>query len=149
MTTTEQETLKASVIYDAQNRLKASLTKNPNRAVTTEHIRTQTQDGAWYDRNTYQLPLFAQRTLRNVMTVMHEAHSDGIHRVPEMAEVERYTVHRNPTIRGTQTSGTKHTYSYHKQPKPAATTTDGCNTRPYRRNGPEVRMNASTNSSEP
>ena len=69
------------------------LKKNPNRAVTTEHIWRQTQDGAWYDRATYQLPLFAQRTLLNVMTVIHEADSDGIHTVPEMAEVERYTVH--------------------------------------------------------
>ena len=59
MTTAEQETLKTSVIYDAQTRLKAYLTKNPNRAVTTEHIRRQTQDGTWADRNTFQLPLFA------------------------------------------------------------------------------------------
>ena len=105
MTTTEQETLKASVVYDAQTRVKVYLTKHPNRAVTTEHIRRQTQDGVWYDRNTYQLPLFAQHTLRNVMTVRHEADSDGIHIVSEMAEAERYTVHTeadhqgNPDIR--------------------------------------------------
>ena len=93
MTTTEQETLKTLVIYDAQTRLKAYLTKNPKRAVTTEHIRRRTQDGTWCDRNTYQLPLFAPHTLRNVMAVMHEADSDGIHTVPKMAEVERYAVH--------------------------------------------------------
>ena len=75
MTTIEQETLKASVVYDAQTRLKAYLTKNPNRAVTTEHIRRQTQDGVWYDRHTYQLPLLAQHTLRNVMTVIHDGHT--------------------------------------------------------------------------
>ena len=105
MTTAEQETLKASVIYDAQTRLKAYITKHPNRAVTTEHIRRRTQDGVWYDRNTYQLPLLAQYTLRNVMTVIHEADSDGVHTVSEMAEAERYTVHTeadhqgNPDIR--------------------------------------------------
>ena len=105
MTTTEQETLKALVLYDAQTRLKAYLTKHPNRAVTTEHIRWQTQDGVWYDRNTYQLPLFAQHKLRNVMKVIHEADSDGIHTISEMAEAERYTVHTeadhqgNPDIR--------------------------------------------------
>ena len=71
MTTAKQDTLKASVVYDAQTRLKAYLTKHPNLAVTTEHIRRQTQEGVWYDRNTYQLPLFAQHKLRNVMTVMH------------------------------------------------------------------------------
>ena len=52
MTTAEQETLKASIVYDAQTSLKAYLTKHPNRAVTTEHIRWQTQAGVWYDRNT-------------------------------------------------------------------------------------------------
>ena len=85
-TTTEQETLKASVVYNAQTRLKAYLTKHPNGAVTTEHIRRQTQDGVWYDMNIYQLPMFAQHMLRNVMTVIHEADSDGIHTVSEMAE---------------------------------------------------------------
>ena len=105
LTTTEQETLKASVVYDAQTRLKAYLTKHPNRAVTTEHIRRQTPDGVWYDRNTYQPPLFAQHTLRNIMAVIHEAYSNGIHTVSEMAEAERYTVHTqadhqgNPDIR--------------------------------------------------
>ena len=105
MTTAEQATLKPSVVYDAQTGLKAYLPKHPNRAVTTEHIRRQTQEGVWYDRNTYQLPLFAQRTLRNVMTVIHEADSDSIHTVSEMAEAERYTVHTeadhqgNPDIR--------------------------------------------------
>ena len=49
----EQDTLKASGVYDAQTGLKAYLTKHPNRAVTTEHIRRQTQEGVWYDRNTY------------------------------------------------------------------------------------------------
>ena len=56
MTTAEQDTLKASVVYDAQTRLKTYLTKHPNRAVTTEHIRRQTQEGVWYDRNTYPPP---------------------------------------------------------------------------------------------
>ena len=93
MTTAEQDTLKAPVLYDVQTRLKAYLTKHPNCTVTAEHIRPQTQEGVWYDRNTYQLPLFAQRKLRNVMTVMHEADSDGIHTVSEMAEAQRYTVH--------------------------------------------------------
>ena len=105
MTTAEQDTLKASVVYDTQTRLKAYLTKHPNRAVTTEHIRRQTQEGVWYDRNTYQLPLLAQHKLRDVMTVMHEADSDGIHTVSEMAEAQRYTVYTeadhqgNPDIR--------------------------------------------------
>ena len=105
MTTAEQDTLKASVVYDAQTRLKTYLTKHPNRAVTTEHIRRQTQEGVWYDRNTYQLPLFAQHKLRDVMTVRHEADSDGIHTVSEMAEAHQYTVHTeadhqgNPDIR--------------------------------------------------
>ena len=55
--------------------------------------------------NTYQLPLFAQHTLRNAMTVIREADSDGIHTLREMAEAERYTVHTeadhqgNPNIR--------------------------------------------------
>ena len=93
MTTTEHERLKASVVSDAQTRLKAYLTKHPNRAVTTEHIRRQTQDKVWYDMTTYQLPLFAQHTQRNVMTIIHQADSDGIHTVSEMAEAERYTVH--------------------------------------------------------
>ena len=101
MTTTEQETLKASVIYDAQRRLKAYLTKNANRAVTTEHIRRQTQDGTWYDGNTHQLPLFTQHTLRNVMTVVHEADSDAIRTIPEMAEAERYTFHTEADHQGT------------------------------------------------
>ena len=105
MTTAEQDTLKASLVYDAQTRLKTCLTKHPNRAVTTEHIRRQTQEGVWYDRNTYQLPLFAQHKLRDVMTVGHEADSDGIHTVSEMAEAHQYTVHTdadhqgNPDIR--------------------------------------------------
>ena len=105
MTTAEQDTLKASVVYDAQTRLKAYLTKHPNRVVTTEHIRRQTQEGVCYDRNTYQLPLFAQHKLRDVMTVMHEADSDGIHTVSEIAEAQRYTIHTeadhqgNPNIR--------------------------------------------------
>ena len=105
MTTAEQDTWKASVVYDAQTRLKTYLTKHPNRAVTTEHIRRQTQEGVWYDRNTYQLPLFAQHKLRDVMTVRHEADSDGIHTVSEMAEAHQYTVHTeadhqgNPDIR--------------------------------------------------
>ena len=101
MTTAEQETLKTSVIYDTQTTLKAHLTKNPNRAVTTEHIRRQTQDGTWYDRNTYQLPLLAQQTLRDVMTVVHEADSDGIHTVLEMAGAQRYTVHTEADHQGT------------------------------------------------
>ena len=105
MTTAAQDTLKASVVYDAQTRLKTYLTKHPNRAVTTEHIRRQTQEGVWYDRNTYQLPLFALHKLRDVMTVRHEADSDGIHTVSEMAEAHQYTVHTeadhqgNPDIR--------------------------------------------------
>ena len=127
MTTTEQETLNAWVIYDAQTRLKAYLTKNPNRAVTTEHIGRQTQDGAWYDRNTYQLPLFAQRTLRNVMTVIHEAYSDSIHIVPEMAKAHRYTVHTEAHHQGTpdirnktylllpQATGTRHNHDQRMQ----------------------------------
>ena len=82
MTSAEQETLQTSVIYEAQTRLAAYLTKNANRVVTTEHIRRQKQDGTWYDKNTYQLPMFAQHTLRNVMTVVHEADSDGIHTIP-------------------------------------------------------------------
>ena len=93
MTMAEQETRKPSVICEAQTRLKAYLTKNHNRAVTTEHIRRQTQDGTWYDKNTYQLPLFAQHTLRNVMTVIPSAYSDGIHTVPAMVEAERYRAH--------------------------------------------------------
>ena len=80
-TSAEQEAVKSLVIYEAQSRLRAYLAKNPNRAVTTEHIRRQTQDGTWYERNTYQLPLFAQHTLRNVMTIVHEANSDGRHTV--------------------------------------------------------------------
>ena len=100
MTTTEQETLKTTVIYDAPTKLKAYRTENPNRAVTTEHIRRQTQDATWCDRNTYQPPLFPQHTLRNVMTVVHEADSDGIHTVPEMAEAKRYTVHTEADHQG-------------------------------------------------
>ena len=59
MTPAERETLKTLVFYDAQTRLRAYVTKNANRVVTTEHIRRQTHDGICYDRNTYQLPLFA------------------------------------------------------------------------------------------
>ena len=105
MTTAEQKTLKASVVYDAQTTLKAYLTKHPSGAVTTEHIRRQTQEGVCYDKYTYQLPLFAQHTLRNVMMVIHEADSDGINTVSEMAEAQRYTIHTegdhqgNPGIR--------------------------------------------------
>ena len=107
MTTTEQETLKASVVYNAQTTRKTYLTKQPNRAVTTKHTRRQTQDGIWYDRNTYQLPLLAQHTPRNVMTVIHEADPDGIHTVSEMTEAERYTVHTEADHQGNPDSRNK------------------------------------------
>ena len=92
MTQVEQETFKPSVIYNAQTRLRAYLTKNPDRVLTTEHIRRRTHDGIRYDRNTYLLLLYAQHTLRTVMTVVHEADSDGVHTVPGMADEERYTI---------------------------------------------------------
>ena len=61
--------------------------------VTTEHIIRKTQDGIWYDLNTYHLPLYAQHTLRTAMTVVHGTNWDGIHTVPMMADTERYTIH--------------------------------------------------------
>ena len=80
------------------------------------------------------------------MTVVHEGDSDGIHTIHELPEAEGTQSTQKPNIRGTHTSQTKHTYSYHKQPEPVATRTDGCNARPYRRNGAEVRTNTSTKS---
>ena len=81
-TTTVQETLKTSVIYDAQSRLKAYLTKNSNRVVTTKHIRRQTQDRTWYDRNTYQLQslsecLFFFGTIFSAMERAQAPHVDN------------------------------------------------------------------------
>ena len=61
--------------------------------VTTVHIRRETRDGLWVDRNTYRLPLHAQHTMRTVMTVVHEADSDGVHTVPILANTKRYTTH--------------------------------------------------------
>ena len=50
--------------------------------------------------NIYQLTLFAQHTLRTIMTVVHEADSDGIHTAPTMADAERYTIHTEADHQG-------------------------------------------------
>ena len=66
--------------------------------MSTEHIQRQTQDGTWYDKNTYRLPNYAQHQLRKVMMVQNDANSDGLHTVEDAAHC---TVHTEADHQGT------------------------------------------------
>ena len=49
----EKQTIRIAAIHEARARFRAYAAKNPDRTVTTERIRRQTQDGTWDDRNAY------------------------------------------------------------------------------------------------
>ena len=93
--------IKTATICEAEARFSTYLAKHQHRMVTTEHIRRQTRDGAWYDRDTYHIPTHAQHELHKVMTVQHEANSDVLHTVADMADTAPYTVHSEAEHRGT------------------------------------------------
>ena len=101
ITEMEQQTIQTATIREAQTRFSAYLAKHQNRLVTTEHIRRQTPDSTWYNRATYQLPTHAQNEPRKLMTVQHEADSDGLHTAEDMADAAHYTVHTEVDHQGT------------------------------------------------
>ena len=69
-------------------------TPSPGKArVRRKCNQRKTQDGTWYDMNTYQLRIDAQGDLGKVMTVPHKAHQDGLHTVEGMEDASHYIVH--------------------------------------------------------
>ena len=76
------------------------------------------------------LPLFAQHMLRTVMTVVHEADSDGVHTVPTMADAERYTIHTEADHQGAPDIRDKSYLLLPQATEPEETMSDECNEQP-------------------
>ena len=64
-------------------------------------IERQTQDGTWCNSNAYRFPTYARHELWKVMAVYHEADSNGLHTVQDMADTAHDTVHTEAHHQGT------------------------------------------------